>query len=918
MKRIWIFTALAVLVTTALIFLGSTALAEEIIGFSDVQPVDPALKPVDETLHRPVPDRLEFSPLSPRLDVKVSEIAGSSMIVLDDFNRENGPIGPNWTVHNGYCDVSSNAALCGSLGRATYNDAPGDGNAAEADVEVVGTDLQYTGLLLNYGAGSTNLFIKVQQQSPLAGQFTHAACYTGNNDSPFGLGFFELDSPFNTAHMSATRVGDDVTIEFTNIDGGAQPPQVYVCTDAPPPEGTGIGIIGYTGISRLDNFGIPQDDGAWQYGPDTSFQFARFDGEFYPNDGKVYFMGGRLGSGDTDGSVWSYDPGTRDYTDMAVDLTTPISNYTMNLLQDASGDWGFYVFCGRPAAGGVTPVVQVYYPETNTVAQLNPSDNFPGSGTCTSALNEVYNNKVYLAGGFDGTTNSAETWVFDPTAPLGSKWMHIPTANLSIARAYIMSGLVDDMIYAVGGSYFDGANLINVETVEVLDPNAAEPIWDDAVVADLPEGCSEGRAYSFDTGSPYIDPDGTPLGGKIISSCGGWPDENEHVYVYDSQLNSWEEFPYLQTDRRGHAAAFIPTNQPGGTGMPGLWVWGGRKDDDVNFLVSSEYYAVMRLPYITVEPLELFTELPAGTTAVEPLELCNASSLPLDWTATEVPATTLPPILIIQDQYPWGTTSIQDILTTKGIAYSQVGSSQIPAIDLSPYKLVIIPSNQPGDFYEIWNDNLAKFEDYVENGGALWLSTAAFSATVPEPLLPGGVINSTDLDSYNDILEPTHPWVSGVPDPMYGGYASHDSFTNLYPGSVVVAQAQTSQNPTLVDYGLGDGRILITGQTLEITWTNDWDGAPILSNSLLDMYIWAVASDIPWLSVHPTSNTLLAGECQTVEVTFDASSLPPDDYFAGLLIFSNDPDTPQVFIPVTMTVGEPEEFQLFTPAVFKD
>ncbi|MFU8772550.1 MAG: hypothetical protein ACNA8H_09040, partial [Anaerolineales bacterium] len=182
----------------------------------------------------------------------------------------------------------------------------------------------------------------------------------------------------------------------------------------------------------------PEWGGAWQYGPDTSFQFTRFDGEFFPTDGKVYFMGGRLASGDTDGSVWSYDPSTLVYTDMGVDLITPISNYTMNLLQDASGDWGFYVFCGRPAPGGVTPVVQVYYPETNTVVQLDSEDNFPGSFSCTSALNVVYNNKVYLAGGFDGTVNSAETWVFDPTQPPGSKWTHIPSANLSVARAYIM------------------------------------------------------------------------------------------------------------------------------------------------------------------------------------------------------------------------------------------------------------------------------------------------------------------------------------------------------------------------------------------------------------------------------------------------------------------------------------------------
>jgi hypothetical protein len=74
---------------------------------------------------------------------------------------------------------------------------------------------------------------------------------------------------------------------------------------------------------------------------------------------------------------------------------------------------------------------------------------------------------------------------------------------------------------------------------------------------------------------------------------------------------------------------------------------------------------------------------------------------------------------------------------------------------------------------------------------------------------------------------------------MEGDFASHDSFTNLFPGSVVVAQAQGSGLPTLVEYAMGTGRILITGQTLEITWEQGWDGAPILENSLLDMVDWA-------------------------------------------------------------------------------
>ena len=204
---------------------------------------------VDETLGRPAPvgGPVSGGPVPP----------GGTEALLDDFNRADGPIGSNWTVWDGYCNVLSNAAVCGSMGRATFNSGLGAGDEAEVDIAANGTSLQYAGLLLNYGAGSSNLFLKVQEQSPYAGQFTNGGCYTGNNDTggAFGLGFFPLTSPFTTAHMAATRVGDDVTIVFSNIDGGAQPDQTYVCSGAPAREGIGVGILGYAGIAQMDNFG---------------------------------------------------------------------------------------------------------------------------------------------------------------------------------------------------------------------------------------------------------------------------------------------------------------------------------------------------------------------------------------------------------------------------------------------------------------------------------------------------------------------------------------------------------------------------------------------------------------------------------------------------------------------------------------
>jgi len=85
---------------------------------------------------------------------------------------------------------------------------------------------------------------------------------------------------------------------------------------------------------------------------------------------------------------------------------TPISNYTVNVLNDASGT-GLYVFCGRDAAAGQTFAVQAFYPATNTAVQLPPADNYPGPTSCSSALNVVVNNKVYVAGGFNGTATAS-------------------------------------------------------------------------------------------------------------------------------------------------------------------------------------------------------------------------------------------------------------------------------------------------------------------------------------------------------------------------------------------------------------------------------------------------------------------------------------------------------------------------------
>lgn len=198
----------------------------------------------------------------------VPQIAPQVASIIDDFNRPDGPIGPKWTNDAGSFVVFYNAAMgSGSTNLATYNGVYS--NAVEADVESVGTGVEYVGLVLGYHDIDNNLFLKVQNSDGVLG-FDTGACYVGNNGANFGLGFFKLAYPFESAHMRAESIGNTVYITFTHIDGTSSS-QSYTCSGAPNTGGSAVGINSYTTLSRIDNFAV----GEGAVPADKLYVFAR-------------------------------------------------------------------------------------------------------------------------------------------------------------------------------------------------------------------------------------------------------------------------------------------------------------------------------------------------------------------------------------------------------------------------------------------------------------------------------------------------------------------------------------------------------------------------------------------------------------------------------------------------------------------
>lgn len=72
-------------------------------------------------------------------------------------------------------------------------------------------------------------------------------------------------------------------------------------------------------------------------------------------------------------------------------------------------------------------------------------------------------------------------------------------------------------------------------------------------------------------------------------------------------------------------------------------------------------------------------------------------------------------------------------------------------------------------------------------------------------------------------------------------------------------------------------------------------------------------ADIPWLSVSPASGATAEGDSTAVTVIFDSAGLTPGEYTASLCIGSNALTTPELFVPVSLTVAPPPEIMITSP-----
>ncbi len=342
----------------------------------------------------------------------------------------------------------------------------------------------------------------------------------------------------------------------------------------------------------------------WHLGPfpPPDFQYVRHDATFVPGPrgaswaNRIYFLGGRTSPSTESPNIWVFDPATGIYTDTQADMVEDVSNYNSNLILDDCTGRGpaIYVIGGtdKDHGGANIGLVQRYYPKYNLVESLPSADNWPSEvgGVLVAAMGTaVVNDRIYAYGGWETNVSpyfSAETWLFDPCAPSGSRWTNL-NQPMHTARSYIMSAVQGGKVYAMGGvSSYVGGELDPTDQVEMLDTAHLEAGWQ--VLAPMPVAIDEGRGYGFDSDTL------APLPGYIYTAGGGdWPMPSAEAMAYDVAANSWDQsFPDLNEVKANNAGTYVPLYTPDpNDGLPGLWTFGGRINESCDPpMGQTEYY----------------------------------------------------------------------------------------------------------------------------------------------------------------------------------------------------------------------------------------------------------------------------------------------------------------------------------------
>jgi hypothetical protein len=499
-------------------------------------------------------------------------------------------------------------------------------------------------------------------------------------------------------------------------------------------------------------------------------------------------------------------------------------------------------------------------------------------------------------------------------------WLSIsPTSGSLAAGASIPVGVTFDGT-GLCGSHFDAT--IHVLSNDPVTPDVSVPAGINLTgtpdIAILPTSLAFGSVYVTATSTL-----------NIAVTNGGCADLTVTSAVFDNA--DYTTTATLPLTLIAGATSNIPVVfAPSAPGARNGTLTLSSDDPDSPSLVVPLTGTGLDFPNIAVNPTSLTQTLPTGGTATQQLTISNTGAGDLNFTIPDAEYITV----INKSAAPVAGSEFIDL--AKGADDPRVGAP------------VVLGAGGPDAFGYKWKDS-------DEAGGPAynWIEISTIGTAIafngddqnlgPFPIGFTFPFYGTDFTSFQAC---TNGWISfNSTATTYTNYnlPSTSAPTNLiapwwedltfsstgdayyyFDGTRLIVEYKdvprlTAGGPYSFQVHLyPSGRIEYHYQTM----TTTLDGATIgIQNATMDVGLAAnfnaayvhnnlairFEAQTPWLSANPASGTVPAGQNGLVIVGFDAADLCGDAYHANLHILSNDPDSPDVAVPVTLNLqGAPD------------
>jgi len=274
----------------------------------------------------------------------------------------------------------------------------------------------------------------------------------------------------------------------------------------------------------------------------------RFSGVFFRANGKFYAMGGRDVNNVEFTNPFEYDPVSNTWTTKGATYPDSlVSNIECAVANDSGTDYIYCVGGSQVSTQTETGRVFRYDPVADVITAI-ATDWPPGDASTLPGGITVFNNKIYILGGYDvlNGVGSDQIWEFTPN-PAG--WVQ-KSAVLPFPLGYIPTTTIGSLIYTGGGADITGGVLTDTNHAFVYDP-VADSI---STIADIPTPTSDVRGLNF-CNQLYV------IGG------GGFPTTLNIVQIYDPVSNTWSMGTPFVNARRNPPADTDGTNN--------IWLAGG-------------------------------------------------------------------------------------------------------------------------------------------------------------------------------------------------------------------------------------------------------------------------------------------------------------------------------------------------------